>query len=166
MLQGTNARQEGSRKFETIPDRSKFFKQNESVKIGNGITIHYLYDEALKDTAHNRSVSGSIASGVSTCGVVFKDEIYAILTGRNWTIEAPVFGVPFGAKHISIHIELPDHYRVLPEGYRQFLRHSDGEQSQIDASEFAHLALENRPKWLIELIHSLAPHTGDSSEEI
>jgi hypothetical protein len=92
--------------------------------------------------------------------------MYAVLTGRAWTIEAPTFGIPFGAKHISVHIELPDDARLRPEGYRQFLRYVDGEQDQIEAADFAVQVLENRPAWLIDLIHSLAPNTGDSNEEI
>ncbi|SEN82109.1 sensor histidine kinase [Bradyrhizobium sp. OK095] len=166
--EGTHARGPGSRKFETMPARETkaAFTRAETVSLSNGIKLHYIYDEAFKDTSHNKSISGAIASAVSTAAVVFRDEMYAVLTGRAWTIEAPTFGIPFGAKHISVHIELPDDARLRPEGYRQFLRYVDGEQDQVEAADFAVQVLENRPAWLIDLIHSLAPNTGDSNEEI
>lgn len=168
LREGTHARKDGSRKFETIADRRDkgIFAQHETIELRNGIRIHYIYDEALAQTSHNRSVSGAIASALSTCAVVFRGEMYAVLSGRSWTIEAPTFGVPFGAKHISVHVELPDDFPVRPEGYRQFLRYIGGEQQQVEAADFALQVLENRPEWLVDLIHSMAPHTGDSSDEI
>lgn len=168
LLEGTHARKDGSRRFETISSRRDkgVFAQDETIQLTNGMKLHYIYDEPMRDTSHNRSVSGSIASNLSTCAVVFKGEMYAVLTGRSWTIEAPSFGIPFGARHISVHIELPDDYLVLPEGYRQFLRYADGEQDQVEAKDFALQVLENRPEWLVDLIHSMAPNSGDSSDEI
>lgn len=90
--------------------------------------------------------------------------MYDVHRGRTWTFDAPVFGIPFGAKHISVHIELPDDFTVLPDGYRQFLRHSGGEQPHVEASNFAEMVRENRPQWLIELIHSFAPDSRSSDE--
>ncbi|SOC84506.1 hypothetical protein SAMN05421890_2987 [Ensifer adhaerens] len=168
LYEGTHARKDGSRRFETISARRAkgVFAKDETVELANGIKLHYIYDEPMRDTSHNRSVSGSIASNLSTCAIVFKGEMYSVLTGRSWTIEAPTFGVPFGARHISVHIELPDDYPVIPEGYRQFLRYADGEQDQVEAKDFALQVLEKRPEWLIDLIHSMAPNSGDSSDEI
>jgi len=168
LREGTHARKDGSRKFETITARRAkgVFAQHETIELRNGIKIHYIYDEALAQTSHNRSVSGAIASALSTCAVVFRGEMYAVLSGRSWTIEAPTFGIPFGAKHISVHVELPDDFEVRPEGYRQFLRYIGGEQKQLEAGDFAVQVLENRPEWLVDLIHSMAPHSGDSSDEI
>lgn len=167
-LEGTHSRATGSRRFKTIPERCQdgAFSTFETVELPNGIKIHYIYDEQFNETAHNKSISGSIQSAVSTCAVVFQGEMYDVLTGRAWTIEAPTFGIPFGAKHISIHVELPDDYAVRPEGYRQFLRYIGGEQDQVEAKEFASLVLEHRPEWLVDLIHSFAPNTGDSSDDI
>ncbi|WP_426166983.1 ATP-binding protein [Sandarakinorhabdus sp. DWP1-3-1] len=168
LMEGTHARKSGSRRFETISMRREkgVFSQHETIELGSGIKIHYIYDEAMSGSGHNRSVSGSIASDLSTCAVVFQGEMYSVLNGRSWTIDAPTFGIPFGARHISIHIELPDHYPVLPEGYRQFLRYGNGEQDQVEAKQFALQVLENRPEWMIDLIHSMAPNSGDSSDEI
>ncbi|UQV17573.1 ATP-binding protein [Brevundimonas albigilva] len=165
--EGTQAR-DGRRTFETIPARiSKgAFSQFEMVSLPSGVNIHYIYDGPFNETSHNKSISGAIASAVSTCAVVYKGEMYSVAMGRDWTIQAPSFGISFGAKHISVHIELPDDFKVRPEAYRQYINHLDGDQSQVNASDFAVLVLENRPDWLVALIRSLAPNTGNSDEEI
>lgn len=156
----------GPRYFSPIPDRQKFFERYESVKNSIGIIIHYYFDAPLHDSSHNRSVSGSIATDLSICGIVYKNELYDVKKGRQWTVNAPIFGIPFGAKHISIHIELPDDFAVRPEAYRQFLQYRDGEQRRADAEDFASLVRENRPQWLIDIIKSFAPADSASNDEI
>jgi hypothetical protein len=163
LLKGTN-KLDGNRQFEPIPARLRHFERHETVSLPNGLKIHYLYDAQYNGTGHNKSISGAIASAVSTCGVVYKDELYDVSKGRQWTFEAPVFGVPFGAKHISIHIELPDNFPVVPEAYRQCLQYIGGEQLRLRAKDFEELVRENRPEWLIELIHSFAPDSQTSDE--
>lgn len=163
LLKGTN-KLDGNRQFEPIPARLRYFERYETVSLSNGMKIHYLYDAQYNGTGHNKSVSGAIASAVSTCAVVYKNELYDLSKGRQWTFEAPVFGIPFGAKHISIHIELPDSFPVVPEAYRQFLQYTGGEQARLQAKDFEELVRENRPEWLIELIHSFAPDSRSSDE--
>jgi len=163
LLKGTN-KLDGNRQFEPIPARLRHFEQYETVELSTGIKIHYLYDAQYNNTGHNRSISGAIASAVSTCAVVFKNEMYDLKKGKQWTFDAPVFGIPFGAKHISVHVESPTNVPIVPEAYRQFLRYSDGEQSQVLASDFAELVRENRPQWLIDLIHSFAPDSRSSDQ--
>jgi hypothetical protein len=163
LLKGTN-KLDGNRQFEPIPARLRYFERYETVSLPNGVKIHYLYDAQYNGTSHNKSISGAIASAVSTCAVVYKDELYDLSKGRQWTFDAPVFGVPFGAKHISIHIELPDNFPVVPEAYRQFLQYTGGEQVRLQAKDFEEPVRENRPEWLIELIHSFAPESRTSDE--
>jgi hypothetical protein len=163
LLKGTH-KLDGNRQFEPIPARLRYFEKHETVLLSNGMKIHYLYDAQYNNTGHNRSISGAIASAVSTCGVIYRDEMYDVKKGRQWTFEAPVFGIPFGAKHISIHIELPDDAPVVPDAYRQFLRHGTGEQPHVAARDFDHLVRENRPQWLIDVIHSFAPDSRSSDE--
>jgi len=165
LLKGTH-KLDGARQFDPIPDRHRFFEKYETVELDSGIKIHYIYDAPYeKATAHNRSISGAIASAVSTCAVVHKDEMYDTKRGRSWTFDAPIFGIPFGAKHISVHIELPKATPVVPESYRRFLQYTEGEQQQVSCNDFADLVRENRPAWLLELIKSLAPDS-DSSDDI
>ena len=163
LLRGTNKLGD-NRQFQPVPARLSLFERHETVQCADGIKIHYLYDAAYAGSGHNRSVSGAIASAVSTCAVVHKDEMYDVRKGRNWTFDAPIFGIPFGPKYISVHIELPEDYDVVPDGYRQFLRHGQGEQPNVTANDFAELVREHRPQWLIDLIHSFAPDSTSSDE--
>jgi hypothetical protein len=166
LLKGTNKLGD-NRQFLPIPARLSFFKKYETVEITGGIKIHYLYDapyDKATGSGHNKSISGAIASAVSTCAVIYKGEMYDVRKGRNWTFDAPIFGVPFGAKHISIHIELPSRYLVVPDGYRQFLRHSRGEQPQVLATDFAELVRDNLPDWLVEIIRAFAPDSTSNDD--
>ena len=166
LMKGTN-KLDGNRQFETIPGRIRMFEKHETVALASGIKIHYLYDapyDRATGASHNKSISGAVASAVSTCAVIFKNEMYDVRKGRTWTFDAPIFGIPFGAKHISVHVELPDDYPIVPDAYRQFLRFSTGEQPHVDATHFSELVRENRPAWLIELIQSLAPDSTSSNE--
>lgn len=166
LMKGTH-KLDGNRQFEPIPARLRHFEKYETVALPNGLKVHYLYDapyEKVTGAGHNKSVSGAVASAVSTCAVVYKDEMYDVRKGKTWTFDAPIFGIPFGAKHVSIHIELPPNFPVVPDAYRQFLRHAAGEQPHVDASDFAEIVREHRPAWLIELIRSFAPDSASSDE--
>jgi hypothetical protein len=164
---GTHKLGEGSRQFLTIPDRisAAAFDRAETVLTDEGIKVHYVYDGPYsRMPSHNRSISGAVQSAVSTCAIVHKNEMYDVQRGRNWTLDAPLFGIPFGARHISVHIELPDSYAVRPEGYRQFLRYTTGEQLPAHAVDFALVAAKYRPQWLIDLIKSFAPDATSHDE--
>jgi hypothetical protein len=157
---GTHKLGDGTRQFVTIPDRiaAGQFDRSEVIETDEGIRIHYVYDGPYdRMPSHNRSISGAIQSAVSLCSVVYKNEMFDVRKGRGWTLDAPLFGIPFGARHISIHIELPDAMPVRPEGYRQFLRYNGGEQAQVHGTDFALLVAKYRPQWLIDLIRLFAP---------
>lgn len=155
---------QGTRNFEPITGRLAIFDRNETVTTPEGIKIHYIYDGQYNDTGHNKSISGAIQSDVSTCAIIYKNEMYDLRIKRNWTLDAPLFGIAFGARHISVHVELPDDYAVRPEAYRQFLRHNGGEQDQVDVTEYAALVAQHRPEWLIDLIRSHAPSAQTDDE--
>ena len=163
---GTHKLGDGARAFRTIPDRAYRLGRSASISADGGMVIHYFFDPPLSNTTHNSSVSGAITSDVSTCALVYKNEFYDLKKSRQWTLDAPMFGVPFGAKHISIHIELAEDFGVRPEAYRQFLRYRDGDQRQVTAQDFATFARENRPQWLIEIIKSFAPADSGNTNEI
>jgi hypothetical protein len=166
LLEGTH-KLDGNRRFSSISSRLNIFERHQTVEMPTGIRIHYLYDapyDKATGSGHNKSISGAIASAVSTCAIIYKNEMYDVRKGRNWTFDAPIFGVPFGAKHISIHIEIPDDFPIVPDGYRQFLRHSQGEQPHVSANDFADLVRDNRPAWLIEIIRSFAPDSATSDD--
>lgn len=157
---------DGSRTFRTIPTRAYPMGRSESVVTDSEVIVHYFYDPPLTNTSHNKSLSGAITSDVSTCAVVHLDEMYDLKRSRQWQQDAPLFGITFGSKHISVHVELPDTAPVRPEAYRQFLRHRGGEQKQVEARDFAELVRENRPEWLIEIISSLAPSASSGTDDV
>lgn len=98
-LSGTH-KLDGTRQFRTIPDRAYPIGRAESVPIEFGIIIHYFYDPPFQDSSHNSSVSGSFTTDVSTCALIYKDEIYDLERGRQWTLDAPIFGITFGGNYI------------------------------------------------------------------
>lgn len=79
--EGTHPR-DGKRQFKTIPDRSNAFGQVETVDLENGFKIHYLYDPAYQDGSHNKSISGSLTSSISTCAIIYKGEMYDVRKSR------------------------------------------------------------------------------------
>lgn len=164
-LPGTH-KLDGNRFFRTIPDRAFSLGRVESVTLNSGITVHYFYDPPMPGTSHNKSVSGAITSDVSVCALVHKDELYDVKRSRQWTLDAPLFGIPFGAKHISIYVELPLDQLVRPEAYRQFLRYREGDQRQVEVRDFSDVVRENRPTWLIDIINSFAPTDSGNTDEI
>ncbi|WP_312733592.1 hypothetical protein [Brevundimonas sp.] len=156
-----------NRFFETISRRISLgaFQKHEAVQSEDGIVVHYLYDPPYeKSGGNNKSFSGALQTAASTCGVIYKDEFYDLKSSKAWTINAPLFGIPFGARHISVHIELPDSASVRPEGYRQFLRYVEGEQEQVATNHFSERVAALRPQWLIDIIRSLAPDARSSDD--
>ncbi|MFN3337884.1 MAG: hypothetical protein ACK42I_10350, partial [Thermomicrobium sp.] len=163
--EGTHPR-DGRRQFKTIPDRSDAFGRAETVDVGEGVRIHYLYDPHYQGTGHNKSISGSLTSSVSTAAIVFRGEMYDVRKGRKWAGDAPAFGIPFGARHISVHVELPDSFPVRHEPYRRFVQLCGGDQRQVIVEDFADAVFRNRPAWLLEIINSLAPKSSASTEDL
>lgn len=163
--EGTHPR-DGRRQFKPIPERADAFGQVEAVEVGDGLRIHYLYDPAYQDGGHNKSISGSLTSSLSTAAIVFRGELYDVRKGRKWAADAPAFGIPFGARHISVHVELPDNFPVRHEPYRRFVQLSGGDQRQLTVEDFAELVFRKRPQWLIEIINSLAPKSSASTDDL
>ncbi len=163
--EGTHPR-DGRRPFRTILDRQDAFGGYEAVEAGGGIVIHFFFDPPYKNTSHNQSVSGSFASNLSTAAIVYKGEMYDVRKSQKWKVDAPMFGIPFGAKHISVHIEIPDDFQVRHEPYRRFLQLKGGEQREVTVEDFAELVFRNRPQWLIDKINEFAPKSSTDTSEL
>ena len=157
---------DGNRPFEPIPLRLPRFGRSETVEIDGGYKLHYFYDPAYKTTGHNASISGSVTTSVSTAAIVYRGEMYDVRTGRKWAADAPAFGIPFGARHISVHVELPDTFPARHEAYRRFIQLAQGDQRQLVVEDFAGLVFEHRPDWLVEIINSLAPQSSGSTDDL
>jgi hypothetical protein len=163
--EGTHPR-DGRRQFKPIPDRADAFGRFETVDVGEGIKIHYYYDPPYQNGSHTKSISGSLTSSGSPTAIVFRGEMYDIPERRKWAVDAPKFGVPFGAKHISIHVELPDSFPVRHEPYRRFVQLSKGDQRPVSVDDFAEIVFRHRPDWLVEIINSFAPKASSSTDDL
>jgi hypothetical protein len=149
---------DGNRQFKTIRDRYGAFGQTETVEIGDGVRVHYLFDPPCGSSPNdNMSYSGALCTTPASAAVIFRGEMYDVRRSSSWAAIAPEFGIPFGSKHISVHVELPDNYSVLPEAYRRFLQVCGDDKHQVQVSEFADVVRDHRPEWLCEIITNLGP---------
>jgi hypothetical protein len=138
--------------------------RSETVKTPSGISIHYRYDA----TNHDASplVSGVMTHPGGLGCIIYKDEIYDPRTDARWVLDAPVYGIPFGAKFCSVFVELPDDYPVRPEAYRQFLRFRGGDQRQVFLYDFGQLVSTYLPTWLKTIIRSYGPQQAGFLGEV
>ena len=85
-MQAGTHRLENGRSFLTIPERieARAFDRAETVvDHETGIKIHYIYDGPYERyPSQNKSHSGALQSSVSTCAVIFKNEMYDVKKGR------------------------------------------------------------------------------------
>jgi hypothetical protein len=154
----------GDRVFAPIGGRTAAFARTEIVSTERGIRLHYYYDAANPDAPGQLlSAHGALQPAVSTAGLIYRNEIYDLRPGWAWQHEAPTFGLPFGARHFSVYVELPDDFPLLPDGYRQFLRHAGNTQHHVHTREFSALVLQYRPAWLLELLRGFAPDASHTA---
>jgi hypothetical protein len=156
---------DGVRRFEPIAARGAAFGRRETVAAPDGVLLHYTYDGPHPERAwENVSSEGALQSSESLLAIIYQNEMYDVQAGSPWAYVAPVFGIAFRARHFSVHIELPENYPVLPDGYRQFLRYRGGEQAQVYANNFAPLAMALRPAWLLDLLRSFGADARTGGE--
>lgn len=151
------------RPLQTLADLGRLAEQSETVETPSGIRIHYRYDPKAEDGG--RPAIGLGRPGAMG-GLVYKNEIYDPRTARTWVLDAPTYGIPFGAKFCSVFVELPDDYLVRPEAYRQFLRFRGGDQRQVFLHDFGQLVMVYLPAWLKEVIRSHGPQQAKFVGEV
>ncbi len=139
--------------FTGIGARLGLFDRTESVRTVGGIVVHFGYTADPTKAALTNAADG-LPNFVGRTGVVVRDELYGVVGGQDWLLSGPIFGFPFAARHCSVFIELPSHYGVRPEAYRQFLRFVHGDQRQVIAHDFAAVVRNAIPLWLREIIAS------------
>jgi hypothetical protein len=147
-----------------LDDRQSEFGRTETRISPSGVKIHYYYDPP--EGKSTKSAKGSIATSFARGAIVFRDEMYGVSTADGWLQDAPNYGVPFGAKYVSIFVELPPDYLVWPEAYRQFLRFRGNDQRQVHLSDFSALVRSSMPAWLAEIIRSFGPGQANYLDEI
>jgi hypothetical protein len=147
-----------------LDDRRAEFGRTETRITPSGVKIHYYYDPPEGEST--KSAKGAIAAATSRGGIVFRDELYDVRSGDGWLQDAPNYGVPFGAKYVSIFVELPHDYLVWPEAYRQFLRFRGNDQRQVHMNDFSALSRSCMPAWLAEIIRSFGPGQANYLDDI
>ena len=147
-----------------LDDRRGEFGRTETRVTPSGVKIHYYYDPPEGEST--KSAKGAIAASTSRGAIVFRDELYDVRSDESWLQDAPNYGVPFGAKYVSIFVELPHDYLVWPEAYRQFLRFRGNDQRQVHMSDFGALVRSYMPPWLAEIIRSFGPGQANYLDDI
>jgi hypothetical protein len=155
---------EGPRHLIGLDNRRPQFGKTETRTTPSGIKIHYYFDPP--EGGSTRSAAGAIAPGTSRGCVVFRNEMYDVRGGETWLHDAPVYGIPFGAKFCSVFVELPNDYPVWPEAYRQFLRFRGNEQKQVHLLDFSVLVRAYIPDWLAKIIRTFGPQQANYIAEI
>jgi hypothetical protein len=148
----------GDHIFMPLSARVSAFARYEAVPGERGTIFHYFYDAPDADSQGRlMSARGALQPARCSAALIYRDEIYDMRPAWAWQHEAPVFGIPFGARNISVYVQLPDDFPLLPDGYRQFLRHNHNLQQHVTVREFAPQALRNRPGWLLDMMSQFAP---------
>jgi len=144
---------EGPRPFSPLRQRAiTSFTGYAAIPCGGEITIHFLYDAPHPQRPwENASSDGALQRADSLVALVWRNEMYDVLSGSPWLYEAPNFGLTFAGRNISILIQLADDYPVLPDAYRQFLLARIGSQSQLSCKDFTGLVRACRPDWVLGL---------------
>ena len=136
--------------------------KSETVRTPSGVILHYRYNP---HTGPATAPSPFATGGGMGC-IIYKDEVFDPRTEARWALDAPSYGVSFGAKHISVFVELPDDYLVRPEAYRQFLRFRGGDQRQVFLTDFGQLVTAYIPSWLKQVIRSYGPQQADFLNDV
>ncbi len=137
-----------------------FFDRVEKVALPGNVTIHYCY-RAPDSTGPQHRVP-TIGLGA----IAFEDELYDLVEGNRWRLEAPSYGLTFAARHCTILVELGHGFPVRPEQYRQFLRSRDGDQHQVKFADFGSMVRDNIPFWLRQIIEASLPQSDDDIKDI
>nr|WP_235913837.1 ATP-binding protein [Pseudoroseomonas coralli] len=144
------------RRLFSLAARLARLQHYEAVRLPDGATIHYAYNPTLL-AAPAGGGADPWEAGESMGALVYQDEIYSILRGPAWLREAPSFGIPFLARAITVLVELPGDYPVLPEAYREFLRYRSERQEQVRVHDYAALVARLQPLWLTRLLAEAVP---------
>jgi hypothetical protein len=156
----------GTRPFVPVGQRYEKFARAESVRVPEfDITLHFLHDPTVTDRSGNRvSSSNALGSSTTTCCLIHKNEMYSVMTGSEWSAAAPRFGIPFGSKELSIHIELGDN-EARPTQYRERLI---SKQAGLDIlpEDYSVCVRERMPDWVKEVIRNASPRRTEDYNDL
>ena len=133
--------------FQTIEQRFRNLPGSAAIPAADGAVLHVF---------HHPAEPGQPAPPAGLVGLLHQGELYGVLAGSAWSAAAASFGIPYGAREVTLLLELPAGYQLMPDTYRQFLRRSDGAPEAFTADRFASKFQELRPAWLAEALARLA----------
>lgn len=156
----------GPRPLIPIGQRYEKFARTDSVRVSEfGITLHFLHDPTVTDRSGNRaSSSNALGSTTTTCCLIHKNEMYSVMTGSDWSAAAPRFGIPFGSKELSVHIELGDN-EARPTQYRERLISKDA-GDDILPELYSICVRERMPDWVKEVIRNASPRRTEDYNDL
>jgi hypothetical protein len=142
-------RLDGTRNFVPIGERYDRFQRYETVHIPElNIKIHFLHDPWVGDRSGLRASSrGALSSTTTTCCLVHKDEMYSVMTAKEWSA-----------------IELADD-DARPTQYRERLI-SKQAGDDILPKDFASEVRERMPEWVKEVIRNASPQQTEDYSDI
>lgn len=153
-----------TRQLKTLENVLDKLPRHERVREGD-VCVHFVHDPKHNNYSHSLSALANPATASTTfCAIVHKGERYDLKTGKGWSAVAPIFGVPFGSKVITIEIEIDDEL-ALPNQYRDSLTWPS-DRSPMEASDFADYVRELMPDWVKEIIKSESPKSDDKLDDI
>jgi hypothetical protein len=157
-------RLDGTRPFIPIGMRYNKFGRVESVRVpAMNLTIHYLHDPTVS-LGLRKSSSNALCSSTTTCALIFKDEMYSVMTGNEWSAAAPRFGIPFGSKELCVHVEL-DENEARPSQYRERLITRESGEDLLP-SDFTFAVIEMMPEWVKEVIRAASPRRSEDYNDL
>jgi hypothetical protein len=127
--------------------------------------IHFIHDPAMSNKPGMRiSSSSALGSSSTTCCLVYKNEMYSVMSGTEWSSAAPRFGIPFGSTELCVHIEIAD-ADARPTQYRERLISPDTGEDIVPL-DFAVFVRERMPEWVKGVIRNASPRHAENFNDV
>lgn len=154
--------------FETIEQRRNkdVFSRSETIELSNGIKLHFIHDEMVGTKQRISSSRGGLQTDVTFGGIVYKNEIYNLVKGSNWTNKCFTFGLTYAGSVVSILIELPDDGKVMPNQYRNGLKDKNNDRKDINLEDYSSIVSANIPSWVKKIIDDNSPTNTSSFDDL
>ncbi len=135
----------------------------ERVTLHDGVEIEFVH---LPKRASTDPFHYGIGSSSMRIATVWRDEMYDVITGSEWSRKAPSYGL-FGIHNdISIFIHLPDNYPVRDDRYRERLLYKSSSEP-LKCEDFMDEVRSYRPQWVIELVEAATkPKQADDMKDV
>lgn len=165
---GHKSKENKSSVFKTIEQRREknVFSRSETVELNNGIKLHFIHDEMVGTKQRLSNTKGGLQTDVTFGGIVYKNEIYNLVKGSNWTNKCFTFGLTYAGSVISLLIELPDNGKIMPNQYRNGLKDRTNDRRDINLEDYSNIVSANIPAWVKKIIDDNSPTKTSSFDDL